>query len=61
MSKQEAALRDLYSFVAVMVGRGPDAAIPETVQTPLGIPVKIGDIMRAASAALTAGKSCAHD
>lgn len=48
-----AALEQLHSFVAVMVGRGPNATIPETVPTPLGIPVKVGEIMRAASAALT--------
>lgn len=48
-----AALKDLYAFVGVMVGRGPDASIPETVTTPIGLPVKIGAIMRDAEAALS--------
>lgn len=47
-----AALEQLHSFVAVMVGRGEDATIPETISTPLGAPVKIGVIMRAAGAAI---------
>ena len=47
------ALKPLQSFVAVMIGRGPDATIPETIGTPLGIPVKIGDIMRNVEAALS--------
>lgn len=47
------ALQDLYAFVGVMVGRGPDASIPETVTTPIGLPVKIGAIMRDAEAALS--------
>lgn len=48
-----AVLRDMQAFVAVMVGRGPDATIPETVRTPIGVPVKIGEIMRDASTALS--------
>lgn len=50
--QMRAALEQLHSFVAVMVGRGPDAVIPETIRTPIGAPVKIGEIMRAAEAAL---------
>jgi len=46
------ALRDLHSFVAVMIGQGEDAYIPEHVQTPLGVPIKIGVMMRAAGAAI---------
>lgn len=47
-----AALHDLRSFVAVMVGRGPEASIPETIATPLGVQVKIGSIMADAAAAI---------
>lgn len=47
-----AALQSLQSFVAVMIGRGPDAEIPDTIPTPLGVPVKIGAIMRDAAAAI---------
>ena len=49
-----AALRDLHAFVGVLFGRGPDAIIPETVDTHLGIQIKIGEIMRRAEAALAA-------
>jgi len=48
------ALRGYKAFVAVMFGVGPDAVIPETVVTPLGVPVKLGDICRAGRAALAA-------
>jgi hypothetical protein len=47
-----AALTDLRAFVGVMVGRGADCIIPEKIDTPLGIPVKIGAIMRDAETAL---------
>lgn len=47
------ALQETVAFIAVMVGRGPDCAIPETITTPLGVPVKIGTIMRDATAALS--------
>ncbi|MEN6303177.1 MAG: hypothetical protein ABFD96_10665 [Armatimonadia bacterium] len=46
------AAHELFAFVAIMVGRGPDATIPETIATPLGAHVKIGKIMRDAQAAL---------
>jgi hypothetical protein len=46
------ALEELRSFVAIMVGIGPEARIPETIRAPLGVDVKIGAIMRAADAAL---------
>lgn len=51
------ALDGLHSFVAVMVSRGFEASIPETINTPLGMPVKIGQLMRDASAALAASRS----
>lgn len=47
-----AALQSLQSFVAIMIGRGPDAEIPDTIPTPLGVPVKIGAIMRDVAAAI---------
>ena len=47
-----AALHSLRSFVAVMVGRGPDAIIPDTITSPIGAPIKIGEIMRDADAAI---------
>jgi len=46
------AVRDLEAFVAIMFGMGPDCDIPETVNDPLGIPIKLGDIMRSARAVL---------
>lgn len=46
-----AALDQLTAFVSIMIGQGPDATIPETVRTPLGVPVKVGKIMRAANEA----------
>ena len=46
------ALASLHAFVGVMVGHGPEAAVPETIATPLGVPVKIGDIVRDAAAAI---------
>jgi hypothetical protein len=46
------AVKEFYSFVGVMFGDGPDAIIPETVDTPLGVPIKIGQIMRDAEVAL---------
>lgn len=46
------ALQSLQSFVAVTIGRGPNAKIPDTIPTPLGIQVKIGEIMRMAAAAI---------
>lgn len=52
VSRLRSALQDLYAFVSVMIGHGPDASIPETIDTPLGVPVKIGSIMRDASAAI---------
>jgi hypothetical protein len=47
------ALTQLHAFVAIMIGRGPDAVIPETIASPLGPPIKIGEIMREVGAALS--------
>jgi hypothetical protein len=51
------ALSDLHAFVAIIFGRGDDASIPETITTPLGVPVKIGAIMRDAESALSKAKA----
>lgn len=48
----QASVQDLVAFVGVMLGRGSSATIPETIATPLGAHVKIGQIMRDAQAAL---------
>jgi hypothetical protein len=50
IARLRSALGGLHSFVAVMIGRGPDAIIPEVCSSPLGIPIKIGELMREASA-----------
>lgn len=50
------ALEQTVAFISVMIGRGADAVIPETIATTLGVPIKIGAIMRAARAALGDGK-----
>ncbi len=50
------ALTALEAFVGVMFGAGPDAVIPETVRTPIGIDVKAGEIIRAAAAAIAKAK-----
>jgi hypothetical protein len=47
-----AALEGMHAFTAVMFGRGPDAIIPETVNAPIGVPIKVGEIMREATAAI---------
>ena len=56
-----AALRDLHACVGVIFGRGPDAIIPETIDTYLGIPIKIGEIMRHAETALAAMGVPSHE
>ena len=48
-----AAGAEAKAFIAVMVGEGDDAAIPETFYTPLGLPIKIGAIMRDIRAAIS--------
>lgn len=52
-----AACETALAFVGVMFGKGEDADIPETVVTPLGIPVKLGDISRAMQDALSKAKA----
>lgn len=54
------ALEAMRAFVGVMFGAGPDATIPETVPSPLGIPVKVGAIMRRADAALSIHERAAN-
>ena len=51
----EESVELLAAFVAVMYGGGFDAEIPETVKTPLGIHVKIREIVKAARTALSKG------
>lgn len=48
------AVRELCSFVGVMFGRGAEATIPNMVHSPLGIPIKLRDIMLSARAAIAA-------
>jgi len=47
-----AAVGELVAFVAIMHGRGPECTIPDEVTTPIGVPVKLGDIMRNAQVLL---------
>lgn len=49
----EERLGTLHSFVSVMIGRGPECAIPEDVPSPLGIPLRIGNLMREIDATLS--------
>lgn len=46
------ALEQAQAVIAVMFGVGPNAHIPETITTPIGIPIKVGEIMRDANSAL---------
>lgn len=53
------ALGDLYetlsgtvAFVSIMHGKGPDAIVPDTVDCPLGVPIKLGAMVADAQAAL---------
>lgn len=45
------ALGGADAFLGVMFGQGPDATIPETVASPLGV-IKLGDVVRSIRAAL---------
>lgn len=47
-----AASNTVESFIAVMFGSGADAVIPETVTASLGVPVKLGEIVRELRAAI---------
>lgn len=53
---REAALREALqgaeAFIGVMFGDGPNAVIPETVRAPLGVDVKVGNVMRNIARAL---------
>jgi hypothetical protein len=51
-----AACEQLESFIGVMFGRGADAVIPETVTLPIGVPCKLGEIMRETAAAIAKAK-----
>ena len=51
-----AACEQLESFIGIMFGRGADAVIPETVTLPIGVPCKLGDIMRETAAAIAKAK-----
>lgn len=52
-----ATVETLQSFIGIMFGQGPDAVIPETVNAPVGVPIKTGDMMRAAAAILAKAKA----
>lgn len=54
-------LTALQAFVGIMLGRGPDAIIPEFVNAPLGIPVRIGDLMRGVASAITQAKQALEE
>lgn len=47
---------ELLDFIGIMFGAGPDATIPESINTPLGIPVKVGRIIRDAKAVAAKAK-----
>lgn len=46
------ALEQVEALIGVTFGEGPEANIPETIPTRLGVPVKLGDIMRNVRAAI---------
>lgn len=46
------ALRTAEAFIVIMFSSGPDAILPETIPTPVGPPVKIGEIVGDIRAAL---------
>ena len=41
-----ASVGDLVAFVRLVHGDGPDCVLPETIKTPMGIPVRIAEIIR---------------
>ena len=51
------ALREMESFVTIMFSRQPDGSVSDTVPTPIGPHVKLGDIMRNVRAALSTAES----
>jgi hypothetical protein len=46
------ALREADAFIGVMFGRGEDGIVPETITLPLGVPCKLGEIVRDIQAAI---------
>lgn len=48
------ALEAAQAFIGVMFGVGPDAVVPESVMSPIGVPIKAGAIQRQIEAALEA-------
>lgn len=48
----KACIYDLRAFIAVMFGTGPDATIAETIRSPLGVDIKLGDLWRQSEAVL---------
>lgn len=52
VERKDEALREVFSVISVLHGRGPDAVIPERVNTPIGIPIKLREIMAGVTAAL---------
>lgn len=46
------SLQESDAFIGAMFGRGEDAVVPETVMLPLGVPCKLGDIVRDMQAAI---------
>jgi hypothetical protein len=47
-----AACEESRAFIGIMFGCGPDAVIPTTVVTPLGVPVKLAEVFQRLDAAL---------
>lgn len=52
VQRKDEALKEVFSVISVLFGRGPDAVIPERVDTPIGIPIKLREIMAGVTAAL---------
>lgn len=55
LRKVEEAAKEMYAFISIMHGRGPECAIPATIYGPLGVPIKIGEIVANAKTALSPG------
>ena len=53
IAELEERLGTLHSFVSVMIGSGPECVIPEEIASPLGIPLRIGNLMREIDATLS--------
>lgn len=48
----EVLLRSSQAFIAVMFGQGSNCAIPETIDSPIGVPIRIAQLLRDIDAAL---------